>query len=761
MKIFDSRKSIVMASIGVLFATLALVSCEKREEPLLNDMAKYSKTVVFTEQQVQTRATAYTDYNTQIPDADYVLRAEESTDSMFLSAYVTDLESEQLLTRATETTTENLGQFRILAYNVGSDNSLGINEGLSQLVGKKSDGTWSYGAISGHSEKNWSELGNNKVKFYAYANLPTAEGAVSNTGLPSTQFRLTLPRNATEQTDIIVAEAAGTYQSSNTQQVPLQFNHICAGIKFVVGNKTDISGYIKSIKVHNVISQGVYDIQTQRWIEYNSTNVETLIAAENLTSNGASGAKVGSTLMVIPQPNDNAIIEVVFVSKTIDENGQEKLAERTLKANLSGSWNAGEMYTYKISNHKIDLLAFTSQIPIQDAHYVICPITIRLDKGLNSAELKASLITPEKVEMRTTLNKYEEDGYWFANSGLGFTYAGKSYPKRTENITWNNSDIDLADNKDITVYIFIPENISSDTRDINLELTGKTDIGTNAEAKTLTIRQFCPAPTGCERIEEYPAFSEWGPYWEFTDKTSKKITYSFKNATNTFWVDAYFAIADNSVLSWIFNVDLPTGVGDVKFESSFLGVGIGVESVSIDYTQYLKYDTKGKSGLANTQLIYNGAGGVDLSALLQLQQNIIDAGGEISSENSYTEKSFERTAFLTAIKKNKMTITYQNERGQELVTISIANDDIKWYLPSITEIATDYVNVIDPLTNNIVAGETQLSGVYWSSTTSEGTLAPDYSQAFDWDNKANNPIINQIRSYPGYKCRAVRTGYSK
>ena len=377
MKIFDSRKSIVMASMGVLFATLALVSCEKREEPLLNDMAKYSKTVVFTEQQVQTRATAYTDYNTQMPDADYVLRAEESTDSMFLSAYVTDLESEQLLTRATEATLSTLNQFYVLAYNADGE----LNRDLSKLVGKNSDGTWSYGAILNQSEKNWSELGDNTVQFYGYANV-IADNASQ---VSDSKFLLTIPENPDNQTDIIVAKAAKTYRSNNTEQVPLQFNHILAGIKFVVGNKTDISGYIKSITVKNVVSEAVYDIQTGQWSDLSATNIDDLNAASELTSNGNTGAQVGKTLMVIPQSlSSDASIEIVFHTTNSDGTSND----RTLIASLAGvTWEPGKMYTYKISNHKIDLLGFPIPMTVQDAHYVIYPITVYVNPEVEDDHL--------------------------------------------------------------------------------------------------------------------------------------------------------------------------------------------------------------------------------------------------------------------------------------------------------------------------------------------------------------------------------------
>ena len=256
MKIFDSRKSIVMASMGVLFATLALVSCEKREESLLNDMAKYSKTVVFTEQQVQTRATAYTDYNTQMPYADYVLRAEESTDSMFLSAYVTDLESEQLKTRATEATLSTLNQFYVLAYN--EDGSL--NRTLSKSV-VPTDDTKTQWRYTPHI--NWSELGNNTVQFYGYANV-IADNASQ---VSDSKFELTIPENANAQTDIIIAKASQTYTQNSNQQVPLEFNHVLTGVRFIKGDRESgvKDGRILKVELEGITTVATYDIINNEW----------------------------------------------------------------------------------------------------------------------------------------------------------------------------------------------------------------------------------------------------------------------------------------------------------------------------------------------------------------------------------------------------------------------------------------------------------------------------------------------------------------
>ena len=757
MKIFDSRKSIVMASIGVLFATLALVSCEKREEPLLNDMAKYSKTVVFTEQQVQTRATAYTDYNTQMPDADYVLRAEESTDSMFLSAYITDLESEQLLTRATETTTDNLGQFRILAYNVNSDNSLRINEGLSQLVGKNSDGTWSYGAITNQSEKNWSELGNNTVKFYAYANLPTAEGAVSNTGLPSTQFRLTLPTNATEQTDIIVAEAAETYQSNNTQQVPLQFNHICAGIRFVMGTNKDVNCYISSIKIHNVISQGIYDVENSVWEENSAIrrSIDVFTAEDGVTTNGSEGTQVGETLMLIPQPLDqtgNVTVEIKF---------QTEEGESILSATLtSGSWDAGKMYTYKISTTAITLLEFMSQPQYQDAHYVIYPIKIYLNEQLSTATLTAKVEgTNEVIGLKKddTYNSYDNDGYWieYYDGETKKTDGGylevkqnnetKRFYSPKYELKWEN----IGSTGEHIVYLFLPENFTNKPRKIICKLEGTSDNNVaDPTPKDFEFYQFCPTSTGCERIEEN-AYVPWGPYWADENGNPPKITYTIPEDKRSGW--DYFVLSAWANLAYSDNWLLGI-IGDILGVEEIEGVEANLSRTTllgfeVDYSSYVSIQTTG-TGLANTRAIYNGDNqNADMSAILNLEsqlQNIL--GVDDITPDNIDKVDFENSAVIMAVKKNKFKLTKQTEDGQTTLTLSISNNDINWHLPSITEIPNN-------LNTTGANGETALSGIYWSSTTTPGSSSN--SEAYDWEAKSS-VAGGAHRTTDTYKCRAVR-----
>lgn len=747
MKIFDSRKSIVLASIGVLFASLALVSCEKREEPLLNEMAKYSKTIVFTEQQQQTRA-SYIDYTTAMPSAEYVLRTEEATDSMFLSAYVTDLESEQLMTRAEETTTANLEEFRILAYNVGAGGDLSINQNLSKRVGKKNDGTWSYGAVENQDDINWSELGSNNVKFFAYANLDNDE-------ISSTQFRLTLPTNAADQADIIVAEAEKSYNSSTTEQVPLNFNHILAGIKFVVGNKTDISGYIKSIKVKNVVSQGVYDIQTGYWSELSLDNKNDLTAASGLTSNGNTDEQVGSTLMVIPQnlnksltdDNQNIKIEIVFHA-----NG----GDRTLFANLSGSWAAGQMYTYKISNHKIDLLNFTSQPRVQDAHYVIYPVEVSLKSGLKTATLTVAADDRACVEMRESITPYEELGYWIDNNeyirlkNTNFKNGSdKENIKERDTdgvITWSNINADIQK----TIYLFIPENISNQDRTITLTLSGETDNGGAANIKTQNIKQFCPTSTGCERIEEVD-LAPWGPYWTITGNGDSKVVKYTPNITNLSDLVNYIIVG----IYGLNKDNWPHGV-TFKYETKWWSLGADVlQYIEIDYTDYLQFEQDARdNGYLNTIQIFAdnlNTNGANMDELTNLQNTLNQYGFNPPSGVTVKQEEVDNSAIVVAVKKNKYKLNVVSGEDGNLLEFTIPSENINWYLPSISEIeGTSGKSTVLTVKNE--SDESPLNGTYWSSSISTGNLSMSHSQAYTC---SNGPKGDYIRTEK-LSVRAVR-----
>ena len=742
MKIFDSRKSIVLASIGVLFASLALVSCEKREEPLLNEMAKYSKTIVFTEQQQQTRA-SYIDYTTAMPSAEYVLRSEEAADSLFLSEYVTDLATEEYMTRATETTTTNLGQFRILAYNVGANGTLSINQNLSKLVGKKSDGTWSYGAVKDQDDINWSELGSDNVKFFAYANLSTGMATLVENS--STQFQLTLPTNAADQADIIVAEAENSYNSSTTEQVPLNFNHICAGVKFVVGSKSEISGYVKSIKLKNIVGKANYDISKKEWTGRSLENAVDFIVGDNF-GHIPEGEQIGTTLMLIPQPLDeSATIEIEFVVETKDNNGNvTSTTTRTLSRKLEGEFQAGKMYTYKISNHKVELLNFIEVPSYKDAHYEMFPIKLKISEEHNgTATLKATASDGATVEMRLggfdKLSSYEQQGYWIDNASYSRTNGNEDLKRIT---TGSISNIAKGET---TIYLFLPENATTTNRTITLELTSTDKNASNKEAK---ITQFCPEPTtGCERIEENP-FVPWGPYWTFSEN-STKVVFAVPDRGDNDAADwlRFYALVDDAIeaLSFIFgNSD---GIDPEGVEYTY---NWGNVTVEIDYSAYLNFSavTSTTTGLQNTRNLFAGEGGVDLAGLQEIEDNLAAANATQTSQNKVTRHDPVDSAIKLAVRKNKYKLTKESQGEDEVILLTIPSTDILWYLPAEKEIKND-------LKVAGVEGETSISGMYWTSTTTQGSSSN--SRVYNSD---AGTFTSDIRTAV-YKCRAVRDGYPK
>lgn len=705
MKIFDSRKSIVLASIGVLFASLALVSCEKREEPLLNEMAKYSKTIVFTEQQQQTRA-SYIDYTTAMPSAEYVLRTEESTDSLFLSEYVSDLESEQLMTRAEETTTANLGEFRILAYNVGAGGDLSINQNLSKLVGKKNDGTWSYGAVTNQDDINWSELGSNDVKFFAYANLTTGMATLVENS--STQFQLTLPTNAADQADIIVAEAEGSYNSSTTEQVPLTFDHICAGVRFIVGDREQgiKSGRILKVELEGITIKGIYDIVNNRWTPSSEKGKSYLNVSNETTMQE-------NIFMLIPQGPFGTTTKInVYYGTSLDNENNYSILEASLQ---NVKWEQGNLYTYVINQSKINLFSFGSSTEkYVDAHYVMDSIEIYVNPSAGGWTLVSD---NSNVTLAKALTDIQKLGYWTL---------GESSDARTTSISGTNSGR-------FKIYYFCNENIvkpdanNDGTRNVILTLR-RTNQTNDPEKKTFTIRQLCPTWTGnigCERIEEIPN-EPWGPYWVLDEgATEPEVTYDLSIKGNNI-EELWNSFVNKLMLRWYLsqledNNDLSSVIEINKYDIKILGfikLGEGYSSVDIKYSDYMNFDSWAlyDDGKENTWGIYNGA---DLSLLLEFEDVLAQYGYTPTSSN-FTKVPTEHSAIWSSVKKNKFIEERKTIDGKEVWVQQIDETACHWYCPSLKECSDDKV-----LKNNLmfVDGETEIEvgSEYWTSTVEQGS----------------------------------------
>ncbi len=199
----------------------------------------------------------------------------------------------------------------------------------------------------------WPGTANNTVNFYAYYPTGISSSITHTVGYAPT-LSYTVPDDVASQIDIMTATGNNVSGSTNSS-TPLSFNHIFAAIQFSVGSNGLGSGTISSISIGNVYNSGTYTLGTG-WTLGTSMKTFTIIQPKNIA--GTSGENIYSgtyTLMMIPQTVTNATITITY------SNGG------TLTKTISGTWEAGKTYNYKISfmreyNYTGDVQLFTAPI---------------------------------------------------------------------------------------------------------------------------------------------------------------------------------------------------------------------------------------------------------------------------------------------------------------------------------------------------------------------------------------------------------------
>ncbi|BCS85835.1 fimbrillin family protein [Prevotella herbatica] len=190
----------------------------------------------------------------------------------------------------------------------------------------------------------WSGVTNKTVNFYAYypSNISTIFHTVGS--VPTLSY--TVPTESSNQIDIITA--TGNNVSGNTNSsTPLTFNHIFAAVKFAVGNNGLPSGTIKSITISGIKNTGTYTFGSG-WTPSSTTSSFTVSPSTAIT--GSAGVNITSdayTLMMIPQVFSNATVSLIYNNGT------------TFSTTISGTWNAGNSYTYNLSKTVVSNFAYT------------------------------------------------------------------------------------------------------------------------------------------------------------------------------------------------------------------------------------------------------------------------------------------------------------------------------------------------------------------------------------------------------------------
>lgn len=601
----------------------------------------------------------------------YVLRSSESSDTLCVRAVVSDGIGKAAAKHATRASmqTTMYDQFNVVAQLKKSDGNIAPRYYMNEVATKQ-------GVVWQPSSSIYYWPDNGSLRFLAWAPIDAEldESPVKpSEDVNKTTIKYTVPADLSKQRDLVAA--ATGYNASPAggvcAPVSLQFKHLCTAVVVKTG-ATMTPGTIKSVTVTNVRNSGTYDMLRSAWTLNNATTSYTVSPNMATGSTTAEGTKLNAddaTFMLLPQTlGADSKLEVMFHDNI---SGRDRL----LTASLNGAeWPMGKTVTYRLSITPEYELEFTSEPQVQDAHYVIYPIKIKVDPGLTGGwQLKS---TSPKVTLRKNLTELEEVGYWIEED------------RGTQTIEGTESG-------DITVYAFLEENVTNAERDVVLELSPKGF--PSATPAKFTIRQLCPSwnadGLGCERIEGKKY--QWGFLWG----DNMKMVYTVPGwILKKWWVEI--------VLTWFNDYGKYITVDRDSWSTSFR---VTIDFNKIPSPNVAKSPTDGKK---NSSELYNFNGISDVSALIKRLENW---GGTTNQTFPLNPTEF---AVRAAVMKNKFNKEVQTSAGETIERPILKSENLVWYLPAKEEITA------------IVDNEYPLQGNYWTSTASD--ISEDDENAYKY-----------------------------
>lgn len=601
----------------------------------------------------------------------YVLRSSESSDTLCVRAVVSDGIGKAAAKHATRASmqTTMYDQFNVVAQLKKSDGNIAPRYYMNEVATKQ-------GVVWQPSSSIYYWPDNGSLRFLAWAPIDAEldESPVKpSEDVNKTTIKYTVPADLSKQRDLVAA--ATGYNASPAggvcAPVSLQFKHLCTAVVVKTG-ATMAPGTIKSVTVTNVRNSGTYDMLSSAWTLNDATTSYTVSPNMATGSTTAEGTKLNAddaTFMLLPQTlGADSKLEVMFHDNI---SGRDRL----LTASLNGAeWPMGKTVTYRLSITPEYELEFTSEPQVQDAHYVIYPIKIKVDPGLTGGwKLKS---TSPKVTLRKNLTELEEVGYWIEED------------RGTQTIEGTESG-------DITVYAFLEENVTNAERDVVLELSPKGF--PSATPAKFTIRQLCPSwnadGLGCERIEGKKY--QWGFLWG----DNMKMVYTVPGwILKKWWVEI--------VLTWFNDYGKYITVDRDSWSTSFR---VTIDFNKIPSPNVAKSPTDGKK---NSSELYNFNGISDVSALIKRLENW---GGTTNQTFPLNPTEF---AVRAAVMKNKFNKEVQTSAGETIERPILKSENLVWYLPAKEEITA------------IVDNEYPLQGNYWTSTASD--ISEDDENAYKY-----------------------------
>lgn len=693
------------ASIAAVLLSASLFSCSS--DDLLGKAETNTDGISFgvsTENGASTRANNSADGYTA---ARYTLRSDNSADTLCVRAVVTDgIGNDNAGRPATRAAmqTSMYNKFKVVAA-IRENGTVGTQYYMDD-VATKTGTNWV------PSKVYYWPGSNRQLRFLAWAPTDAAFQSVPNSP-NATTLQYTTPAEAKSQRDLVAAATGFINNPSNDATctpVGLQFKHLCTAVIIKTG-ETMTAGTIKSVSLKGVKNSGTYDMVNSAWTLTNSKADFTISPNQATTSTTPNGTNLNageSTFMLLPQTlGADSKLEVAF-----HDNISGK--DRILSASLNGAvWPMGKTVTYRLSITPEYELKFTSEPKVQDAHYVIYPIKIKVDPMLVEKNKKGEVVgggwtlksTSPKVTLCKELTELTSLGYWVEEDRGTQTIEG-------------------TETGEVTVYAFLEENITEAERDIVLELSPKKY--PSATSAKFTIKQLCPSwnnqGLGCERFEDgdYP----WGFKWD----SSMKITYDMSDAGGHGIFGPF--------RRWIMKIQIKYYGDKYKDYITYTTYWAQLKTLTIDFSKVPNLDVADSpdDGNLNTWELYNFNGISDVTGLMS---QLEEWGGK--PDKKLEQNPAEYAARMCTM-KNKFNKEKIAQEGSNVAYRPVLKrENLVWYLPAKNEFSM------------VVDNDYPLNGNYWTSTASE--IAHDNENSYKYLQNSGSSL--NIRT-DKFHVRAVR-----
>lgn len=693
------------ASIAAVLLSASLFSCSS--DDFLGKAETNTNGISFgisTENGASTRANNSADGYTA---ARYTLRSDNSADTLCVRAVVTDgIGNDNAGRPATRAAmqTSMYDKFKVVAA-VKENGTVGTQYYMDD-VATKTGTNWV------PSKVYYWPGSNRQLRFLAWAPTDASFQSVPNNP-NATTLQYTTPAEAKNQRDLVAAATGFISNPSNDATctpVGLQFKHLCTAVIIKTG-KTMTAGTIKSVSLKGVKNSGTYDMVSSAWTLNGTTTNFTISPNQATTSTTPNGTDLNageSTFMLLPQTlGADSKLEVAF-----HDNISGK--DRILSASLNGAvWPMGKTVTYRLSITPEYELKFTSESKVQDAHYVIYPIKIKVDPTLVDKNKKGEVVgggwtlksTSPKVTLCKELTELTSLGYWVEEDRGTQTIEG-------------------TETGEVTVYAFLEENITEAERDIVLELSPKKY--PSATSAKFTIKQLCPSwntqGLGCERFEDgdYP----WGFKWD----SSMKITYDMSDAGGHGIFGPF--------RRWIMKIQIKYYGDKYKDYITYTTYWAQLKTLTIDFSKVPNLDVADSpdDGNLNTWELYNFNGISDVTGLMS---QLEEWGGK--PDKKLEQNPAEYAARMCTM-KNKFNKEKIAQEGSNVAYRPVLKrENLVWYLPAKNEFSM------------VVDNDYPLNGNYWTSTASE--IAHDNENSYKY--LQNSGATLNIRT-DKFHVRAVR-----